>query len=95
MHHHPSSSRRQRGVAALVVTLLLCLTMVLAVAFAHRDIAAEERRSANDLRTAQAFEAAEAGLSNGRSPAPTTRRGSTTTAARVRTRPRARGAIAC
>ncbi len=62
MQHHRSTGRRQRGVAALVVTLLLCLTMVLAVAFAHRDIAAEERRSANDYRTAQAFEAAEAGL---------------------------------
>ena len=62
MHRHYSFDRRQRGVAALVVTLLLCLTMVLAVAFAHRDIAAEERRSANDYRTAQAFEAAEAGL---------------------------------
>jgi hypothetical protein len=62
MRHHPSMGRRQRGVAALVVTLLLCLTMVLAIAFAHRDIDAEERRSANDYRTAQAFEAAEAGL---------------------------------
>lgn len=54
--------RAQRGVAALVVTLLLCLTTVLSIAFAHRDIAAEERRSANDYRSAQAFEAAEAGL---------------------------------
>ena len=62
MRHHPSMGHRQRGVAALVVTLLLCLTMVLAIAFAHRDIDAEERRSANDYRTAQAFEAAEAGL---------------------------------
>ncbi len=62
MHRRCSTGRRQRGVAALVVTLLLCLTMVLAVAFAHRDIATEERRSSNDYRTAQAFEAAEAGL---------------------------------
>ena len=62
MRHYRPTGRRQRGVAALVVTLLLCLTMVLAIAFAHRDIAAEERRSANDYRTAQAFEAAEAGL---------------------------------
>jgi type IV pilus assembly PilX-like protein len=59
---HPVSRRAQRGIASLVVTLLLCLTMVLAIAFAHRDIAAEERRSANDYRSAQAFEAAEAGL---------------------------------
>ena len=62
MHCHRPMRRGQRGVAALVVTLLLCLTMVLAVAFAQRDIAAEERRSANDYRSAQAFEAAEAGL---------------------------------
>lgn len=62
MHRHPVSRHVQRGVASLVVTLLLCLTMVLAIAFAHRDIAAEERRSANDYRSAQAFEAAEAGL---------------------------------
>lgn len=62
VRHRCITGRRQRGVAALLVTLLLCLTMVLAVAFAHRDIAAEERRSANDYRSAQAFEAAEAGL---------------------------------
>ena len=57
-----TTGRRQRGVAALVVTLLLCLTMVLAVGFAQRAVGVEERRSANDYRTAQAFEAAEAGL---------------------------------
>ncbi|MEP7138121.1 MAG: hypothetical protein ABI745_00740 [Caldimonas sp.] len=64
---NPAAHRRvprgpQRGVAALVVTLLLCVSMILAVSFAQRDIAAEERRSADDYRTAQAFEAAEAGL---------------------------------
>lgn len=57
-----AARRTQRGVAALVVTLLLCMSMVLAVAFAQRDIAAEEQRSADDYRAAQAFEAAEAGL---------------------------------
>jgi type II secretory pathway pseudopilin PulG len=59
---HLAPRLNQRGVAALVVTLILCVTMVLAVAFAQRAIGVEERRSANDYRTAQAFEAAEAGL---------------------------------
>ncbi|HEV7578343.1 MAG TPA: hypothetical protein VGO85_20110 [Caldimonas sp.] len=53
---------RQRGVAALFVTAMLCFVMVLAVAVAHRNVAVEEQRSANELRAASAFEAAEAGL---------------------------------
>jgi hypothetical protein len=52
----------QRGVAALFVTVMLCLAMVLAVAVAHRNVVVEEQRSANELRAASAFEAAEAGL---------------------------------
>ena len=53
---------RQRGVASLFVTVVLCFAMVLAVAAAHRDVVVEEQRSANELRAAIAFEAAEAGL---------------------------------
>jgi Tfp pilus assembly protein PilX len=56
------SPRRQRGVAALFVTVMLCFAMVLAVAVAHRNVVVEEQRSANELRAAIAFEAAEAGL---------------------------------
>ena len=56
------SLRRQRAVAALFVTVMLCLAMVLAVAVAHRNVFVEEQRSANELRAASAFEAAEAGL---------------------------------
>ena len=52
----------QRGVAALFVTVMLCFAMVLAVAVAHRNVVVEEQRSANELRAASAFEAAEAGL---------------------------------
>jgi len=53
---------RQRGVAALFVTVMLCFAMVLAIAVAHRNVVVEEQRSANELRAASAFEAAEAGL---------------------------------
>lgn len=56
------SPRRQRGVAALFVTVMLCLAMVLAIAVAHRNVVVEEQRSANEARAAIAFEAAEAGL---------------------------------
>jgi hypothetical protein len=56
------SFHRQRGVAALFVTVMLCFAMVLAVAVAHRNVGVEEQRSANELRAASAFEAAEAGL---------------------------------
>ena len=56
------SRHRQHGVAALFVTVMLCFAMVLAVAVAHRNVVVEEQRSANELRAASAFEAAEAGL---------------------------------
>lgn len=52
----------QRGAAALLVTTLLCLAMLLAVAFAHRNLVVGETASARAYRSAQAFEAAEAGL---------------------------------
>lgn len=53
---------RQRGVAALLVTTLLCFAMILVVAYASRNIVVEERVSASQYRAAQAFEAAEAGV---------------------------------
>lgn len=58
----PRSPHRQRGVAALFVTVMLCFAMILAVAAAQRNVVVEEQRSANELRAASAFEAAEAGL---------------------------------
>jgi hypothetical protein len=53
---------QQRGAASLLVTALLCFAMVLAIAYANRNLVVEERASANQYRSAQAFEAAEAGL---------------------------------
>ena len=62
---HSSSSRtsrREHGVAALAVTLLLLFAMLLGVAFVNRNLIFEQRASANQYRSTQAFEAAEAGL---------------------------------
>jgi len=57
-----ASIRRQRGAATLVVTMLLVFAMLLVVAFANRNLVVEARASANQYRSTQAFEAAEAGL---------------------------------
>ena len=56
------SASRQTGVAALAVTMLLFFVMVLGVAFVNRNLVFEQRASANQYRSTQAFEAAEAGL---------------------------------
>lgn len=53
---------RQRGVAALVVTMTLFFAMLLIAVFANRNLVFEQRASANQYRSTQAFEAAEAGL---------------------------------
>jgi len=53
---------RQHGVAALAVTMLLFFVMMLGVAFVNRNLVFEQRASANQYRSTQAFEAAEAGL---------------------------------
>ena len=66
MAHHPTLAcprcGRQRGAAALVVTMLLFFAMVLVAVFANRSLVFEQRTSANQYRSTQAFEAAEAGL---------------------------------
>jgi Tfp pilus assembly protein PilX len=54
--------RHQRGLAALTVTLLLSLAMLLAAVFVNRDLLFEQRSATNQYRASQAFEAAEAGL---------------------------------
>lgn len=54
--------RRQRGVAALVITMVLFFTMMLAAVYINRNLVFEQRSSANQYRATQAFEAAEAGL---------------------------------
>ena len=55
-------SRYQRGAAALVVTMLLFFAMLLVAVFVNRNLVFEQRASANQYRSTQAFEAAEAGL---------------------------------
>ena len=60
--HRLLARRRERGVAALVVTLLLFFAMILGVGFVNRSLVFEQRASANQYRSTQAFEAAEAGL---------------------------------
>jgi len=52
----------QRGVATLVVTMALFFAMLLVAAYANRNLVFEQRSAANQYRSTQAFEAAEAGL---------------------------------
>ena len=59
---HPAQVRRQRGAAALIVTMVLFFAMLLAAAYANRNLVFEQRSSANQYRSTLAFEAAEAGL---------------------------------
>lgn len=53
---------RQHGAAALSVSLLLLFVLTLVVGFASRNLLFEQRAAANQARSTQAFEAAEAGL---------------------------------
>jgi len=51
-----------RGAAALAVVMVLFFIMSLVAAYASRNLIFEQRTSANNYRSTQAFEAAEAGL---------------------------------
>lgn len=53
---------RQRGAAALPAVMILFFILVLAVLYANRGLIFEQRTSANQYRSTQAFETAEAGL---------------------------------
>lgn len=53
---------RQRGAAALVVVMVLFFVVSLVAAYTSRNLIFEQRTSANMARSAQAYEAAEAGL---------------------------------
>ena len=55
---HPA----QRGAATLIVTLGLCFSMLLVAAFVNRNLIVEQAASAHQVRSTEAFEAAEAGL---------------------------------
>ncbi len=61
LRHFSPGARQQRGAAALVVTTLLIFAMVLVTLFVNRNLVFEQRASANQYRSTQAFEAAEAG----------------------------------
>ncbi len=59
----PASRRTPpRGVASLVVVLLLFFLTALVAVYTSRNMIFEQRTSANQYRSTQAFEAAEAGL---------------------------------
>ena len=58
----PRRAARQRGVAALLITTLLFFALVLTLAYTQRNLIAEQRMSADQVRSTRAFEAAEAGL---------------------------------
>ncbi len=55
-------SLQQRGAATLGITLLLLFIVMLVAGIANRNLIFEQRASANQWRSTQAFEAAEAGL---------------------------------
>ncbi|MBN8492340.1 MAG: hypothetical protein J0M00_13045 [Burkholderiales bacterium] len=60
VHRPPKKPRR--GVAALVVVMMLFFIISLVAAYASRNLIFEQRTSANNYRSTQAFDAAEAGL---------------------------------
>ncbi len=53
---------RQRGAGALIVVLVLFFVMALVAAYSSRNLLFEQKTSANQYRSTQAFEAAEAGV---------------------------------
>ncbi|MEO7337314.1 MAG: hypothetical protein ABIV63_12095 [Caldimonas sp.] len=62
MQHNAAMAETQRGVIALPLVMLVFLAMVLGIGYASRNLLFEHRASANQYRSTQAFEAAEAGL---------------------------------
>lgn len=58
----PTRMQRQRGVATLLVVMALFFLASLVAAYASRNLIFEQRTSANQYRSTQAFEAAEAGV---------------------------------
>lgn len=57
-----SRVRRQRGAATLIVVMVLFFLMSMVAAYTNRNLIFEQRTSANQYRSTQALEAAEAGL---------------------------------
>ncbi len=63
-HHRatPGPAQPTRGAASLVVVMLLFFLTALVAVYTSRNMIFEQRTSANQYRSTQAFEAAEAGL---------------------------------
>lgn len=59
---HNRGQQRQRGAATLLVVMVLFFVMSLAAAYASRNLVFEQRTSANQYRSTQSFEAADAGV---------------------------------
>lgn len=57
-----AACRPPRGAAALVVVMVLFFIVALVAAYTSRNLIFEQRTSANQYRSTQAFEAAEAGI---------------------------------
>lgn len=53
---------RQRGAAALIVVMVLFFIISMVAAYTSRNLIFEQRTSANQYRSSQAFEAADAGI---------------------------------
>lgn len=58
----PVPRRAQRGVAALIISLVLLFGMTIVVFFLNRGLLFEQKSSANQFRATSAFELAEAGV---------------------------------
>ncbi len=64
LHHsnHRSAVSRQRGAATLIIVMLLFFVVAMVAAYTSRNLIFEQRSSANQARSTQALEAAEAGV---------------------------------
>lgn len=60
--HTPGQRRHQHGAAALIVVMLLFFVISLVAAYTSRNLIFEQRTAANQYRSTQAMEAAEAGV---------------------------------
>lgn len=61
-HLHEAGRRQQTGLATLTVVMLLFLAMGITVLYTNRSLLFEQKTSANQYRSTQAFEVAEAGI---------------------------------
>lgn len=60
--HSRLAPSRQRGAAALIIVMLLFFVISLVAAYTSRNLIFEQRTAANQYRSTQALEAAEAGM---------------------------------